>query len=920
MPTITVTQFSGESFSEATFPAVFPDSSYVSNTTTEVNLVSDVDPNFTVTLTGTGFAFAPGGIPFAGTMTGVDVYDNGVLIANMSGFAFAVTDYLFAVAAAQGGNDAAFDALIDPFDIVLDATAVSFEETAFDDTYSVHGDTAIAGAGGSFMRLGEFADTYIAGTGFDQITFDFETGGSGAIVNLATGDISDTWGNVETLVTSAIATFESLRGSQYGDSLTGDAGDNHFRGLAGADTIDGGAGSDTVRYDRDANYGGTFGVDVNLEENTATDGFGFTDTLLNIENVRGTAFDDVIEGDDGDNDLRGLDGNDVLSGGGGNDVINPGDNSGYDLIELSDGNDTLVFSNANLTNSYYEISASDAPVSITFNIDGVANTGSINKGIFGIDTLVDIERPLDAGFFVGGLGLFGGLAADTYNLNIDSNQWIQVASSAGNDVINITGTGLVRANYASAQSSIVADLAAGTITGGFAEGIDTIAGPGRLWEVRASQYGDILTGSANDESFITERGNDIVDGGAGFDRVRYDRSGVEGVFVDLNLGFATGTWGGSIFTDTLSNIEWVRGSRDDADTLFGSGAGERFQGRGGGDFINGRGGNDDLQGEDGDDVLIGGIGDDLLQGGYGDDVLFGNGGNDTLDGGDGIDTASYLTATSRVVVKLNLTADVGGGEGIDQYISIENVVGSKFNDRITGDAGNNVLSGGNGDDVLIGLAGDDILDGGIGNDELTGSGGNDTLSGGNGFDILNGLGGADEMDGGSGNDTITGGDGLDTVNGGGGDDLIFGNSGSDTLFGDNGADTIRGGTAADVINGGNGDDKLYGGVGTDTIFGGDGNNLLWGGNGPASGDNKRDTFVFNSLAFGGSAGRDTIRDFEDGKDKLDLSLSEYSDFADVFADATQVGADLRIDWDFAGVLIIENFTLAEFNSGDVLGL
>jgi Ca2+-binding RTX toxin-like protein len=56
------------------------------------------------------------------------------------------------------------------------------------------------------------------------------------------------------------------------------------------------------------------------------------------------------------------------------------------------------------------------------------------------------------------------------------------------------------------------------------------------------------------------------------------------------------------------------------------------------------------------------------------------------------------------------------GAGSDTLTGFENLVGSSFNDVLTGNASANVLSGGAGDDTLDGGAGDDTLDGGAGTD------------------------------------------------------------------------------------------------------------------------------------------------------------------------------------------------------------
>ena len=82
----------------------------------------------------------------------------------------------------------------------------------------------------------------------------------------------------------------------------------------------------------------------------------------------------------------------------------------------------------------------------------------------------------------------------------------------------------------------------------------------------------------------------------------------------------------------------------------------------------------------------GGAGDDTLYGGYGDDTLNGGANNDDLYGDAGDDTADYSDATSGVVVDLSAGIIVGAdgvatGDGTDNLYSIENAVGSKYDDR-----------------------------------------------------------------------------------------------------------------------------------------------------------------------------------------------------------------------------------------------
>ena len=69
----------------------------------------------------------------------------------------------------------------------------------------------------------------------------------------------------------------------------------------------------------------------------------------------------------------------------------------------------------------------------------------------------------------------------------------------------------------------------------------------------------------------------------------------------------------------------------------------------------------------------------------GDDILHGSPGDDTIDGGMGHDTVSYADATGSVTVDLSAaTSAADGPQGHDTLVSIDGVIGSAFDDVITG--------------------------------------------------------------------------------------------------------------------------------------------------------------------------------------------------------------------------------------------
>ena len=115
-----------------------------------------------------------------------------------------------------------------------------------------------------------------------------------------------------------------------------------------------------------------------------------------------------------------------------------------------------------------------------------------------------------------------------------------------------------------------------------------------------------------------------------------------------------------------------------------------------------------IEGTPAPDTLIGTSDDDLIKGRDSNDVLRGGLGADTLDGESGADWADYLGG-GDVTVNLE-TGEASGAATGDVYISIESIVGSSFDDQLTGDAGSNILRGGLGADALDGGAGTDWAD------------------------------------------------------------------------------------------------------------------------------------------------------------------------------------------------------------------
>ena len=109
--------------------------------------------------------------------------------------------------------------------------------------------------------------------------------------------------------------------------MRGGGSNDHIRGGPGNDWLDGGSGSDFVAHARSATP-----VVVDLRIGSAT-GEG-DDVLLGFEHAKGSPFDDVVHGDDGDNKLWGFAGDDLLIGHGGTDRADGGD--GTDVCDVEE--------------------------------------------------------------------------------------------------------------------------------------------------------------------------------------------------------------------------------------------------------------------------------------------------------------------------------------------------------------------------------------------------------------------------------------------------------------------------------------------------------------------------------------------------------------------------------------------------------
>jgi Ca2+-binding RTX toxin-like protein len=698
----------------------------------------------------------------------------------------------------------------------------------------------------------------------------------------------------DTVTMIGLISSGQLDGEEGDDTLTGGNGDDFLTGGSGNDTLDGGVnGINTAIYSDSP-----LGIYVNLTPDQngfgyAYDGFvdgnrlPYVDRLTRIQSVEGSNYDDTIIGDTLDNNLLGMGGSDHLFGGLGNDVLLGGSGGRGDYMDGGEGIDTTTYLDSL---SGVQVNLSSQKITVTSPIDGrstvvlAANSGQ--QGDASGDRLFNIE-----------------------NLHGSTRDDILVGSDLGGNIDGFWGDDI-----------ILAGAGAEELNGN--RGIDWLS------------YQDSKTGVQVSLAPLGSGGlffpSDASGGFAQGDRispaVALNKDGEE-IFDENGKG---------TFVDK-SSFENLEGSKSDDPLL----EGDREA-----NIIKGLLGIDSLSGLEGDDTLIGGGGADVLDGGENNDGRDTNGdgkpdvpglqadSNELYQGGD---TASY--EGSPTGVEVNLFANIGrfGDAEGDTFRSVENLLGSAYSDKLTGNDFNNDINPGLRGPDSVGGSILDTVDGGGGRDRLTvdyltqdyseygGVTGGFTGESNEGSLIRSGsrpglndeirfsnierlyiIGTSkrDEVYGGTDDDIFYTGAGDDFVNAGGGNDDINVDDGNDTVDAGDGDDTIDAGEGNDELRGNRGGDSLIGGGGDDILVGTDSLqekelDILTGGTGADKfvlGDMKsgfyRDTPVFNPSGNGDSidSGFAVITDFNSDEDLIVLHGADNRFQGDYYL--RQIGSDL----------------------------
>lgn len=757
-------------------------------------------------------------------------------------------------------GDAAGDVYIGMEDLI----GTNFSDILYGDNNALNnlqggaGDDTIYGLGGTDIMIGEAgADTLDGGDGEDVADYEtyrfdeFDGNPLGPVMAPSglvgvTASLSDPGINTMDAAGDSYFSIENLAGSLLDDVLYGDGnrnvilgwpgadqlygmgGDDTLEGMGGADALDGGAGEDTASYDSAGTYltptWGFYtiigqGVTASLLDPSINTNDAAGDSYVSIENLLGSSFADLLQGDNNANSLFGRGGDDHLQGMGGDDTLEGG--AGADILDGGAG--------------YNHASYATATSTVQVALDGSVAAYGDAVG----DTFVNIQGVLGSAFDD---VIFGNASANTLQGGAGNDSlWGQggddlIVGGAGADLMD-GGLGNDTLSYEAATLGVRVSLQDPSLNTGEAAGDvyanfeflhgssfdDTLFGyTYAASTIRGLAGNDTLVGGFASDILIGDSGADNLNGGEGVDLASYVTA-TAGVIANLSSGGSGGEAAGDVYTgienlagtnfnDSLTGDDWdniLLGLLGD-DILFGGS---------GNDGLEGGDGNDTLHGGLGSDRLIGGTGDDVINGDDGDDVFFGGTGADQMNGGNGTDLLSYEGSDSGVTVRLSGTGSGGDAQG-DTYFAIENLIGSAFSDTLEGDSGNNYLRGGSGADILIGGGGEDHLLGGLGGDHLDGTGGysyanySEATSGVSAFLtwVAGNAGDAagdtyisiEGMIGSSYADVLSGNELDNTIQGGGGNDWLFGREGSDYLVGGEGNDVLSGGWGNDLIDGGDG--------------------------------------------------------------------------------------------------------------------
>ncbi len=267
------------------------------------------------------------------------------------------------------------------------------------------------------------------GAGVDTVSYD--NASAGVTVSLSVAGPQNTVGaGLDTL-----SNFENLTGSNFNDTLKGNAGNN---------VLNGGAGVDTVSYDN-ALAGVIVSLSVAGPQNTVSAGL---DTLLNFENLTGSNFNDTLRGNNGDNVIDGAGGIDTVSYDNAAAGVTVSLSLGTPQVTGGAGSDTLL-NVENLTGSAFADTMS-----------GNAGNNVLNGGA-GIDTVSYANAGAGVAVNLGTVGQQNTVGA---GLDVLSNFENLTGSAYGDTLTGNAGANAINGGFG--NDTLVASAGVDTLTGG----------------------------------------------------------------------------------------------------------------------------------------------------------------------------------------------------------------------------------------------------------------------------------------------------------------------------------------------------------------------------------------------------------------------------------------------------------------------
>ncbi|MGX1790466.1 beta strand repeat-containing protein, partial [Bosea sp. NPDC055332] len=305
-------------------------------------------------------------------------------------------------------------------------------------------DTLIGGDGNDLLQGGTGADLLIGGSGTD--TAYYVNAATGVTVNLATGvHTGEAQGDV-------YDSIEIITGSNFGDILIGDAGDNRLNGSLGSDLIEGGAGADILDGFANAagdvdtvTYANSTAISMNFVTGVHTGGHAAGDVLSGFEVLVGSAFSDTFVTSAAGATASGIT---LFKGGAGNDVYIFNDLNGSVTELAGEGTD--------------EVRTSFSSHTLSANVENLTYTGSSNFSGYGNNDVNVITGGAGSDTLVGYAGsdtLIGGAGNDTLTGGTESDVFV-FASGFGKDTITDFVAGSGTADVIQIDDAVFADLSA----------------------------------------------------------------------------------------------------------------------------------------------------------------------------------------------------------------------------------------------------------------------------------------------------------------------------------------------------------------------------------------------------------------------------------------------------------------------------